>query len=396
MSRDPVIVAGAGPAGLFAAETVASAGQPVILVDSRRSPGRKFLIAGRHGLNLTNTEPMDSFRRRYTGPPDFWSRALGEFDSKALRQWSAALGYPTFESSGGKVFPESMKASGPLRAWLKRLQSIGVEFRLGEGLLDIGPSQVTLKYGDQLPYSALVLAMGGASWPRTGSTGEWTAAFSKRNIEIHQWEPANCGWEVDWPDSFLAVAEGRPLKNVRVSSATQACDGELVVTKYGLEGGPIYRLGPELRTLREPLITLDLKPSIDSDEVIRRLGTVKKNYVREADRRLRIGEVGRALLKSLPGIGPWRDGASLARVIKKCPIQLKGPRPIEEAISSAGGLAWKELNDVLMIRKMPGVFAAGEMIDWEAPTGGYLLQGCFATGRIAGKGALQWVEESGD
>lgn len=396
MSQKPVIVAGAGPAGLFAAESVATAGLPVVVIDSRKSPGRKLLIAGRHGLNLTNAEPMDSFGCRYTGPPEFWRRALGEFDNRALRRWFAGLGYPTFESSGGKVFPETMKASGPLRAWLKRLDAMGVEFQLGDGLDSIDLSRVTLKSGKHLDGSALILALGGASWPRTGSTGEWTALLREKGIRVTPWLAANCGWEVDWPEAFLVAAEGRPLKNVRVSAGRSICDGELMVTRYGLEGGPLYHLGPELRSLPSPVITLDLKPSLHEDEVLRRLLPVKRNFVREAERRLRIGEVGRALLKSLPGIGPWKDGATVARAIKRCPIQLKGPRPIEEAISSAGGIHWDELNDDLMIRKMPGTFAAGEMIDWEAPTGGYLLQGCFATGRVAGKGAVQWVEEFRD
>lgn len=396
-----IAIIGGGPAGLRAAEVAASRGATVTVYDAMRSVGRKFLVAGKSGLNLTNAENFEPFLERYSGP-DFpeklWREILGDFDNEALRQWAAGLGVETFAASSGKVFPTpvngTIRAAPLLRRWVERLRGMGVSFEMGHRwagfdadrrLVFEHESETVTRQPD-----AAILALGGASWPETGSTGAWTSILSSEGIAIASLSSANCGWEVDWPEALLEEAEGLPIKNAEVRAGASQRKGELVITRYGLEGGPIYRLGPALRAMPSPQIEMDFKPDLTVEELVSRMGPVKRNFIREARRRWRLDPATAALLKYLPNRGPWKSADQLAREVKACRIPLTGPRPIAEAISSAGGIAWSELDDNLMLQKLPGIFVAGEMIDWEAPTGGYLLQACFATGGYAGEAAVNW------
>jgi hypothetical protein len=292
-----------------------------------------------------------------------------------------------------------MRSTPLLRRWIVRLRELGVRFHLNHrwtGLGADGPLIFT-HHGEtqQVTYDAAVLALGGASWPKTGSDGQWTSILSAAGIEISPLCAANCGWEADWPAGLLEEAEGLPLKNLQVSAGGMVECGELVLTRYGLEGAPIYRLGPALRAMPSPQLEIDFKSDQTQAELLERMGGVKRNFVREARRRLKLDAATCALLKHLPDRGPWKSCEQIVAELKTCRIGLKGPRPIAEAISTAGGIRWEELDAQLMLKKVPGVHVAGEMIDWEAPTGGFLLQGCFATGTYAGRAALESATRKG-
>lgn len=391
-----VAIIGGGPAGLRAAEVAAGRGVAVTVYDAMPSVGRKFLVAGKSGLNLTNAEPPEAFLARYSHPEI--RRFVEAFDNDDLREWARGLGEPTFESAGGKVFPVSMKAAPLLRKWVARLRDSGVSFRMRHRWVGIAEDR-TLTFdtpGGEFTArpAATVLALGGASWPQTGSTGTWVDLLAGHGIEVTPFAAANAGWEVDWPDEVVRGHAGAPLKNIAVGHEGQRSAGELVITDYGLEGAPLYRLGRALRDDPSPSITIDFKPSLPLAEVSSRLAAVKRNFVREAARRLKLSPAVAALLKHLPHRGPWTSPARIAAEIKACRIALVRPRPIAEAISTAGGVAWSELDGQLMLRRLPGVFVAGEMLDWEAPTGGYLLQACFATGAAAGSAAASRVASS--
>lgn len=314
-----------------------------------------------------------------------------------MRDWSLGLGIETFVASSGKVFPTpvngSIKAAPLLRRWIERLRGLGVVFKTNHLWTGIGPNNQLsfLHEGETITcqHDAVILALGGASWPQTGSNGAWTHILTEKNISITPLTSANCGWEVDWPEPLLEEAEGLPLKNLLLSAGDITRKGELVITRYGLEGGPIYRLGPAIRDLPTPSISIDFKPDMNVTELIKRMGSVKRNFIREARRRWKLDPATCSILKHMPNRGPWKSTEQLAQEIKHCHIPLTGPRPIAEAISSAGGICWKELDNRLMLKKLPGIFIAGEMIDWDAPTGGYLLQACFATGTYAGRSALK-------
>jgi len=396
--RPRIAIVGGGPAGLRAAEVAAERGAQVTLFEAKRAVGRKFLVAGRSGLNLTNDEEFESFLAKYGGeelPVELWHRVLGEFDAAALRAWAAGLGVETFVSSGGKVLPVpidgSMKATPLLRRWLERLRHSGVVLQTGHRWLGFGSGNELLFESQaeaiSYEYDAAILALGGGSWPKTGSTGSWVSILEESDIRVAPLRASNCGWEVSWPSELLAAAEGLPLKNLSLNAGESSRRGELVITRYGLEGGPIYRLGPMLRSMREPQIVVDFKPDQSRAELITRMGKVQRNFVREAGRRLKLDKGTCALLKHLPSRGPWKSSEQIVDEVKACRIDLTGPRPIAEAISSAGGVHWSELDDNLMLTKLPHVYVAGEMIDWDAPTGGYLLQACFATGAHAARAA---------
>ena len=391
-------IIGGGPAGLRAAEVAIKNGASVTVYDSMRSVGRKFLVAGKSGLNITNNEELEVFLSRYSGtdlPHDLWKKILSEFDNHALRDWARELGIDTFVASSGKVFPgpdrNGMKAAPLLRLWIKRLKSLGVTFKTQHQWMGLGNERECLfNYRGMTvshPHHAVILALGGASWPQTGSNGQWTSILAQAGIQITPLSPANCGWETNWPAVLLSEAEGLPMKNLELRSGTSTRRGELVITRYGIEGGPIYKLGPDIRSHQSPHVIIDFKPDLSQNELISRMGSVKRNFVREARRRWKLDPATCALLKHLPNRGPWKTVEQLAHEVKNCHIPLTQPRPIQEAISSAGGICWKELDQELMLKKLPGIYAAGEMIDWEAPTGGYLLQACFATGSHAGKAA---------
>ena len=414
MPNEPysVLVIGGGPAGLRAAEVARAAGADVTVCDAQRSVGRKFLVAGRGGLNLTHGEPVENFPGRYIDEPERWRDLLSDFGPTDLRAWAADLGVETYVGTSGRVFPRGQKAAGLLRAWVRRLRSNRVEFRMGSRFVGLSrdanrwraefqeqgaavfkppteqqksPSLVKNATKDSsLTADSIVLALGGASWPETGSEGTWPAILATHGIEIAPWQPANCGWNVAWPGELLARAEGLPLKNLTVRAGDEAVSGELLITHHALEGGAIYRLGRALRSMSEPRLTIDFKPQLTVETMRERIATLQR--AEEWFRAWKLSAGATALLDTMWPNEPKDQETMIARV-KNFTISLRGPRPIAEAISSAGGVPWRELDETLMLRKMPGVFVAGEMIDWEAPTGGYLLQGCFATATRAGRAA---------
>jgi uncharacterized flavoprotein (TIGR03862 family) len=385
-----LLVVGGGPAGLRAAEVVAAAGRRVIVADRMPSMGRKFLVAGRGGLNLTHSEPLEKFCARYGGDAARFRRLLADFNPAEVRAWAKELGIETFVGTSGRVFPESKQAAPLLRRWIARLRALGVEFNTRHRLLEI--SKTTARFETpagvvEIEARAIVLALGGAAWPQTGSDGAWTSLFARAGMAIEPLTASNCGYEVDWPADFLARAEGRPLKNISVRAGRETVAGELLITRYGLEGGALYQLGPALRAMSPPQLVLDLKPTFSTDELAAKLTSVDPA---QAARRWKLSPAAAALLELGPAA---RSPAELAARAKALPLTLRGPRPLAEAISTAGGVAWSELDDHLMLRSRPGVFCAGEMIAWDAPTGGYLLQGCLATGTAAGRGALAFLGE---
>ncbi len=383
-------VIGGGPAGMRAAETAASAGARVALFDGKPSVGRKFLVAGKGGLNLTHGEALEHFVTRYSSGP--WSELLADFSPADLRKWAAELGVGTFQASSGRVYPKAMKAAPLLRRWVERLRGLGVDFQMNHRLVRIGREPLTLEFanGRLLTADAAILALGGGSWPNTGSDGAWPPMLDALGISTAPLAPANCGWEHPWPPEIVDRIEGTPLKNLRVSAAGATAIGELLVTRYGLEGGALYQLGAVLRGMPEPTIAIDFKPMFSEDRLVAKMESVRRDFLGEAARRWKLPEAARLILARRE----WRDATSLAREVKHCVIPLVRPRPIDEAISSAGGVRWSGIDPAtLMLRDVPGVFVAGEMIDWEAPTGGYLMQGCFATGTRAGRAAADWLRD---
>ena len=370
------------------------------LFDAKPSVGRKFLVAGRGGLNLTHAEPREHFVTRYTGPeqpPEMWMSLLAEFDADALRKWAADLGVETFVATSGRVYPRELKAAPLLRRWVHRLREAGVKFVLRHHWTGMRKSThwhvgfQSEGRSSMFDTDVVILALGGGSWPQTGSDGWWVHELKKLGVAISPLKPANCGWEVDWPPAALAQAEGQPLKNISARAGEVTAVGELLVTKYGLEGGAIYQLGPALRAMPQPEIIIDFKPAHTVEQLVKKLGNCPRNFLAEARSRWKLCDAAFAILANLPGREPFTSAESLAATVKNCALRLAGPRPLAEAISSAGGVRWSELESTLMVRRLPGVFVAGEMIDWDAPTGGYLMQGCFATGTRAGRGALDWL-----
>ena len=383
-------VIGGGPAGLRAAEVAASAGLEVTLYDGKSSVGRKFLVAGKGGLNLTHGESLDRFTTRYSSPSqpaEIWENLIADFDPTALRTWASGLGVETFQATSGRVYPRALKAAPLLRRWIERLRGLGVRFEMNHRLVALEPGKFSFTNGHTATADAVILALGGGSWAKTGSDGAWTSIFEKLGIAHHPLAAANCGWEHEWPPDVLAAAEGKPLKNIQVRAGKITAIGELMVTRYGLEGGTIYQLGAALRAMPEPVIAIDFKPTFTHEQLVAKMESVRRDFLTEARTRWKISEPVHAILSQ----HTWSDAASLAREVKNCVIPLTCPRPLDEAISSAGGVCWSEIDDTLMLKKLPGIFLAGEMIDWEAPTGGYLLQGCFATGTRAAKSAVEWL-----
>jgi uncharacterized flavoprotein (TIGR03862 family) len=400
-----VAVIGAGPAGLMAAEVLAQGGAYVTVYDAMPSAGRKLLMAGRGGLNLTHSEPLPRFLARYREASPHLEAAIEAFPPSALRDWSEALGQETFVGSSGRVFPRAFKASPLLRAWLRRLDSTGVKLALRHrwtGWDEQGRLRFQTADGPcAVEASATVLALGGASWPRLGSNGAWMETLAARGVTIAPLRPANSGFTVAWSDIFRDRFEGQPLKGVALTFGKHTVRGEAIVTYTGIEGGAVYALSAELREaiLRDGTATLNiaLRPDVAVGELTTKLSVAKgkqsfSNFLRKAANlsSVAIGllqEAAKASGTSLAVLSP----ADLARLIQAVPVQLNGVAPIARAISTAGGIAFDELDDAFMLRRVPGVFAAGEMLDWEAPTGGYLLQASFATGAAAGRGALKWL-----
>jgi uncharacterized flavoprotein (TIGR03862 family) len=393
------VVVGAGPAGLMAAETMARTGARVVVHDASLSPARKFLLAGRGGLNLTHTEPMKRFLARYGAAADRLRAAIEAFPPDELRAWAADLGEPTFVGSSGRVFPKSFKATPLLRAWLKRLAALGVEFLPRSrfvGFAGVDGLRFLEAAGEEtVTPAAAVLALGGASWPRLGSDGGWVEAFRAAGIEVASLRPANCGFVVDWSPRIRVDFAGAPLKTIALTHAALHARGEAVVTATGLEGGAIYALSSSLRDAIDAsgaaMLSIDFKPDVDETALAARLtrkaGQSTSTLLRKA---AGLAPVAIAILRE-PG-GLPQEPEALARRIKACELKLVSTAPIARAISTAGGVAWSAIDSDFMLAGRPGVFVAGEMIDWEAPTGGYLLQGAFATGFAAGRAAARWAE----
>jgi uncharacterized flavoprotein (TIGR03862 family) len=398
-------IIGAGPAGLMAAEVLAKGGVRVTVFDAMPSAGRKFLMAGRGGLNLTHSEPLQQFLARYGAAESrLWS-AIETFAPEALRKWADDLGQPTFKGSSGRVFPKTLKASPLLRAWLRRLDSIGVTLKLRHrwsGWDSDNGLQFQTPDGERaVAADATIMALGGASWPRLGSDGAWVEAFAGKGVAITPLQPANCGFAIEWSAVFRDRFEGQPLKNVALLLGPYKVRGEVLVTRGGIEGGAIYALSAVLRehikAAGNAVLYVDLRPDIATAELAARLDASSgkqsiSNRLRKAAglTPVAIGvlrETAQASGQQLGAMSP----ASLGALIRAVPVALTGIAPIARAISSAGGIAFSELDADYMIRRLPGVFAAGEMLDWEAPTGGYLLQASFATGAAAGRGALKWL-----
>jgi uncharacterized flavoprotein (TIGR03862 family) len=390
-----IAIIGGGPAGLRAAEVAVGMGAAVTLYDAKPSVGRKFLVAGKSGLNLTNSADFEDFLAHYSGsdfPVDRWRSYLKEFDNYHLSEWASGLGVDTFAAPNGKVFPFSKKAAPLLRRWVLRLREKGVQFRMKHQWVgleqEVNILQLDFIQGDEpvsAIYDAVILAMGGASWPQTGSTGTWVPILEAKGIEVMPLRSANCGWECEWTEETRELIEGKALQNLKVSAVGVTLTGELLPTKYGFEGTPIYTLGTKLRKMDEPSIEIDFKPTFTEERLVAKMESARRDFYKEAGLRWKLSEAACAIIQQY--YGEFDNAKALANVVKCCRIPLTEPRPIEESISTSGGVAWSDLNEDLMLKKLPGVYCAGEMVDWEAPTGGFLMQGCFVTGTIAGKSA---------
>ena len=397
MANLRVAVIGSGPAGLMAAEVVAGSGVPVVLFERMPSLGRKLLMAGRGGLNITHSEPVERFYARY-GEAALWMRPLLQaFPPDSLVAWCESLGQQTFIGSSGRVFPRVMKASPLLRAWIGRLDALGVHF-VTRAHWTGWNADGALSFADGSFYAAdaVVLALGGASWPRLGADGSWTRLLP--DIGITPLRPANCGFVVAWSEMFRRRHAGTPLKSIALSLADRSVRGEAMITAEGIEGGAVYALAAAARDAiaREgsALLHVDLRPDLPPAALAARLDQAQGRSSLSTFLRKRAGlsPVAVSLVQEALHAG---ETMPLAALIKALPLRLLAPFGLARAISTAGGIARAELDERLMLRRRPGVFAAGEMLDWEAPTGGYLLQGCMATGAAAGRGVLRWLAERG-
>jgi uncharacterized flavoprotein (TIGR03862 family) len=387
-----VAIVGGGPAGLLAAQHLAESGLRVQVFEQKATVGRKFLVAGHGGFNLTNGEEAAPFASRYGAASTLFQQLLAHFSPADLRRWAADLGIATFVGTSGRVFPESQhKPADLLRAWLRRLAELGVEFNTRHRWLgfagDTGLRLLNEVSGEEFTLSpaATVLALGGASWPQTGSDGHWVPLLAGLGVHCQPWQPANCGAEVAWSAFFREKVGRAPLKNIALSCGGRTVRGEIMLTDYGVEGTPVYALTPELRARLASggpaWLHLNLKPDLPAAEVAsrlarRRAGSSLPAFLASA---FHLKPPVPTLLRELAGPAPTDWLAALTAL----PMPVAGLRPLAEAISSAGGVAFEEVNAHLMLRRRPGTFVAGEMLDWEAPTGGYLLQGCFSTGAWA-------------
>lgn len=405
-----VAVIGGGPAGLMAAEAAVTVGVTVELYDAMPTVGRKFLLAGKGGLNLTHSEPTEPFLSRYGARRADLESAITSFSPQTIRAWAHALGVETFVGTSGRIFPTDLKAAPLLRAWLRRLRQAGVRFSVRhrwQGWCQDGSLLFTTPHGPvQVKADAVVLALGGGSWPHFGSDGAWVPTLSERQIPIVPLKPANCGFDVRWSDHFRTKFAGHPVKTVEITVKTLDGRvlrrlGEFVITGTGVEGGVIYTVSSHVRDVIErkgaATVYLDLVPHRSRSRLTQDLSKLrgKRTIATQLKRRAGIMGVKAGLIREVIHPDVLRDPAGLAAAIKSLPLTVVAPRPLEEAISTAGGVPFEALDARLMLRSLPGVFCAGEMLDWEAPTGGYLLTACLATGRIAGSEAARWVTENG-
>lgn len=390
-----VAIIGGGPAGLMAAEVLSAAGHAVTVYEAMPTFGRKFLLAGKSGLNITHSEAFSRFAERFGASSARLRLALDAFTPDDVRAWAAGLGTETFVGTSGRVFPTVMKASPLLRAWLRRLEAQGVVLKTrhrwigfdGDGYRFQTPEgEITVRP------DATLLALGGASWPRLGSDAAWVPWLRQKGVEIRDLQPANCGFDVAWSETFHDRFAGEPLKSVSTTSDAGTFQGEFVISKHGIEGSLVYAHSAALRDRLadegEAALIVDLMPGRTAERLSRDLARqdIKASFSNRLRKGAGLGGVKGALLRELVPDANRMAPGELAEAIKALPIPLLRPRPIAEAISSAGGISWDQVDGNFMLKPLPGLFAAGEMLDWEAPTGGYLLTACFATGRAAAKG----------
>ena len=401
-----VAVVGCGPAGLMAATVLSDAGLSVDIFDTKSSAGRKFLVAGRGGLNLTHSEQADAFAARYGNNAEIFRKLLADFSPDDLRAWLRELGVETFVGTSGRVFPKDASAHDILKTWIEILGKRGVVFHYRHRWQGFSKTGAPLFLPEnniplEFPAKAVLLALGGASWPQTGSNGSWAALLAARDVHLEPFRPANCGIEVAWSEHFRTRFNGKPLKNLLLRCGDRQAIGDVVVTAHGLEGGPVYALSGVIRDLLKkgspvPLL-LDLKRDLPlerlKDKIARRCG--KESFANFLRKTIHLTGPAYSLLREICSPEDLRDPTVLAECIKNLSIPVVNTRPLAEAISSAGGVAFAEVNTDFMLRKLPGVFVAGEMLDWEAPTGGYLLQGAFTTGHLAAQGLLKWLGPPG-
>ncbi|MEO9274425.1 TIGR03862 family flavoprotein [Marinomonas sp. 5E14-1] len=400
-----VIIIGAGPAGLMAAEGVRAAGHQVQVYDAQASACRKFLLAGIGGMNITHSEAYPEFIQRYYDKADWLGTAIRQFDAGALREWIHDLGIETFIGTSGRVFPKEMKAAPLLRYWLKRLRESGVEFYMRHKMVSLEKNQVEFDCNGEKVIAkadAIVLAMGGASWPKLGSDGAWQAILQNNGVMVEPLQSANCGFYSEWSEHLQTKFAGSPLKSVAFSFALGdgkivSKQGECIVTKDGMEGSSIYAFSKYIRddinACGHGVITIDLLPLQTEEQLIKKLQNIKpkESFSKYLKRTLGISGVKTALLYETYDKDQYQTPATLARCLKSLSVSFYKTKPIEEVISSAGGVCESAVNEKLMLNAMPSVFCAGEMLDWEAPTGGYLLTACFATGHLAGQGVNDWL-----
>lgn len=405
-----VAIIGGGPAGLMAAESANAAGAEVDIYDAMASVGRKFLLAGKGGLNLTHSEASEKFLSRYGARRAQIAPLLASFGPDALKAWARGFGIETFVGTSGRVFPKDLKAAPLLRSWLRRLRKAGVRFHVRHrwiGWDEQGALRFTTPEGNRsIEADAVVLALGGGSWPKLGSDASWVPLLAERGVRIAPLQPANCGFDVGWSEHFRMKFAGHPVKSMAVvlrsHTGTESWHpGECVITETGIEGGVIYTVSAALRNEilanGSATLRLDLAPDRNIPRLTHDLSRPrgKRTMATHLQRQANIEGVKAGLLREVISKNDFADPARLAIAIKSLSVKLIAPRPLEEAISTAGGVLFEALDAQLMIRRLPGVFCAGEMLDWESPTGGYLLTACFATGRAAGLGAVDWLTKRG-
>ncbi|WP_046864160.1 NAD(P)/FAD-dependent oxidoreductase [Microvirga massiliensis] len=400
MKPERVAVVGAGPAGLFCAETLAGAGHHVTIFDRMPSPARKFLMAGRGGLNLTHSEPLERFLTHYGEASPRLAPFIRAFMPDDLRSWCESLGEETFVGTSGRVFPKSMKASPLLRAWLRRLAALGVRLETRQRFAGFDETGLMLMESpsgacEAMSFAGIVLALGGASWPRLGSDGAWSDILCRDGLAVAPFKPSNMGVKIDWTQTFRERFAGTPLKRIALTLGKRTVRGEAVVTETGFEGGAVYALSAGIRVAIErdgkAELLVDLRPDLSEEALAGRVskprqGQSTSTFLRKA---ASLSPAAISLLRE--GGDVPTDARFLARRIKALPLRITGVQGLDRAISSAGGVAWEEVDDRLMLRRRPGVFVAGEMLDWEAPTGGYLLQASFATGYAAAQGLIAYL-----
>ncbi len=405
--RHSCVVIGGGPAGLMAAEVLAAGGAQVDVFDSMPSLGRKFLMAGKGGLNLTHAEAREPFLAHYGARRPNLEALLNGFGPDALREWARGLGVETFVGSSGRIFPTGMKAAPLLRKWLHRLRETGVKFHVRHrwlGWKEDGALSFATPQGEHSARAdVVILALGGGSWAQLGSDAAWVPLLAQRGIQVAPLQPANCGFDIGWSEHFRSRFAGQPLKSVVASltdsnGVTHRRQGECIITDSGIEGGLVYALSAPLRdeiaANGAAVIHLDLLPGREPSRVLEEIAHPRgaKSLSTHLQSHLGIKGVKAGLLREAVRKEDFADPGRLAAALKALPLRLVAARPIDEAISTAGGVVFEALDEKLMIRAVPGVFCAGEMLDWEAPTGGYLLTACFASGRAAGAGALAWLD----